>query len=148
MANSGNAKKRIALARRLYEIAGHLETHGELPEDASWSAVRKLAKSLMRNVASMERDAEHAKKQALAERDLLKSEVHMELVDRDANAARVAERQRFLFDRAHIAQTRSLANDHASASAAFVEAAIVALCPHHNPPSHGCEVIANAQKVQ
>jgi len=147
MSNPTGSKKRISLAKRLHEISAYLETHEKLPDDMTWVMVRKLAKSLVRSVAAVERAAENERKRALVQRDLLTCELHGEMVDRDANAARVAERQRFLYDRACVSQHRTLANERAAASAAFVEAAIVALCPHYNAPSHGCELIANTQKA-
>lgn len=77
-----------------------------------------------------------------AEKDVLKAELHCEAVDREANAARVAERQRFLFERAVALPGQSEASERASASAAFVEAALASLCPHDLLPAAGCEALA------
>ena len=79
-----------------------------------------------------------------AELDAMRSEIHAELVDREANTARVAERQRFLFERTSAQPGQLSAYDRASASAAYVEAALVALCPHSSTHSAGCDELAAA----
>lgn len=135
-------RKRVLLAKRLFNIADHLASHNSLPEETTWNDVRKIAKSLMRAVTQAERQQEADAKRALVERDVMRSEMHGELVDREANAARVAERQRFLYERPLAQNGLAQAFERASASASFVEAALVALCPHAHPPSRGCEVVA------
>lgn len=144
MVASSDARKRIAMSRRLYEISDHMENHGALPDGTTWTEVRKLSKNLMRALLSAERTHSDERKRALKEQDLLRSETHIDQVDREANAARVAERQRFLYDRLSTAPGKANAAEHASASAAYVEAALVALCPHTNAPSRGCEIASKA----
>ena len=70
----------------------------------------------------------------------IRREVHDELIDREANAARIIDRQRTLFERSGLDGQLS-AHERAIASANFVESAIAALCP--NPPAHSadCELV-------
>ena len=89
-----------------------------------------------------ERNASYLKARAVIEKDQLRAEMHCELVDREANAARVAERQRFLFERSMAQPGQASAAERASASALYVEAALVALCPHSTPRSPGCDQLA------
>ena len=90
-----------------------------------------------------ERNAAYLKSRAVIEKDQLRAEMHCELVDREANAARVAERQRFLFERSMAQPGQASAGERASASALYVEAALVALCPHSTPRSPGCDQLAS-----
>lgn len=78
----------------------------------------------------------------LVEKDLLRQEMHAEQVDREANAARVAERQRFLFERSLAQPGQSAAGERAVASASFVEAALASLCPHASQKSPGSTQLA------
>jgi hypothetical protein len=103
--------------------------------------------SLKTTLLSIKREISHNQSRFTAERDALRSELHCESVDREANAARVAERQRFLFERAVALPGQGDASDRASASAAFVEAAMASLCPHGPPPASGCEALcAHAER--
>lgn len=79
---------------------------------------------------------------ARSQLDILRTEINSELVDREANAARIAERQQFLFQRASALPGQLGAAERAVASATYVEAALVALCPHVNTPMTGCAHIA------
>lgn len=81
-----------------------------------------------------------------AELDCLRSEMHCELVDREANAARISERQRFLFERQSAQPGQLTAAERAAQSAAYVEAALAALCPHSTPLAPGCEQLARVHK--
>jgi hypothetical protein len=67
-------------------------------------------------------------------------------VDREANAARVSDRQRFLFERAAAQAGQAAASERAAQSAFFVESALVSLCPHHPcPPASGCVQLAERE---
>ena len=76
---------------------------------------------------------------ARIERDSVKLEMHAELVDREANSARVADRQRLLFERSAAQPGQASAGERAVQSAAYVEAALASLCPHGAAVSVGCE---------
>lgn len=92
---------------------------------------------------TIQREMAHQQARHIAEKDALKAEIHCESVDREANAARVAERQRFLFERSVALPGQVDAADRASASASFVEAALASLCPHGLPPVPGCAALCS-----
>lgn len=107
-------------------------------------SLNKLFSEQERALKKARRDFEFQKMRHTTELDTLRSEVHCELVDREANAARISERQRFLFERPVAQPGQTAANDRAAASAAYVEAALCALCPHSTPRSNGCDQISSA----
>lgn len=72
---------------------------------------------------------------------MLRAELHGELVDREANAARVNERQKYLFERAEAQTHQSSAHERAAASAAYLEAALQSLDVHVQQPQVGCEAL-------
>ena len=112
------------------------------PAELNLKEIRNTAKRLNKLLQTLARQKAYEDARATAELDTLRSEMHAELVDREANAARVAERQRFLFER-HTAQAgQASAAERAAQSAAFVEAALVSLCPHITPQSAGCAQLA------
>ena len=106
------------------------------------SEVRSAAKRLNKILQGVARHRTFEKARSTAELDALRSEMHTELVDREANAARVAERQRFLFERSSAQNGQAVAAERAAQSAAFVEAALVSLCPHTASQSPGCSQLA------
>lgn len=110
--------------------------------DATPSLAQAKLKDLDNTLQLIKREVAIAHARHTAEKDVLKAELHCEAVDREANAARVAERQRFLFERAVALPGQGDASERASASAAYVEAALASLCPHTLPPAAGCEALA------
>lgn len=138
----------LSLTTELHEeVIAAIESGHEL----DLTTFKKRLKTLNRLFAEQKQELTQTKRtlhfqklRATVEVDALRAEVHAELVDREANAARVAERQRFLFERAVALPGQLSASDRAGASAAFVEAALVALCPQTTTPSHGCEQLSNS----
>ena len=142
MSTSTPAAEGLSLTKQLYqqlqkgaekiplsELSVHLKTLNRL-----FSEQDKALKGLKRTL-------DDQSKRHVIELDSLRSEIHCELVDREANAARIIERQRFLFERS-VAQPGQLhGHDRAAASAAYVEAALSALCPHTITPSSGCDAL-------
>ena len=134
----------LSLTKELYERLFNKE---EIPYPELQKHLRTLNKLFSEQDCALKkarRELADEKSRHVAELDTLRSEVHCELVDREANAARITERQRFLFERTCAQPGQSAANDRAFASAAYVEAAMVALCPHPAPPSSGCDQLASA----
>lgn len=87
----------------------------------------KLCKAANATIAKQRGHIREARARSRAERDILQMEVRADLVDREANAARVMEKQRFLFERSHARQGVGIAHDNACASVAFIEAALMSL---------------------
>ena len=138
----------LALSAELHdEVQSAIESGSSLDLHAIKKKLRtlnRLFSEQKQELTQTKRTLHFEKLRATAERDVLRAEVHAELVDREANAARVAERQRFLFERSVALPGQLSACDRAGASAAFVEAALVALCPQTTVPSPGCEQLKSA----
>jgi len=134
----------LSLTKELHErlATGQDISNNELQRHLR--SLNKLFSEQERALKRARRDFEAQTLRHTTELDALRSEVHCELVDREANAARISERQRFLFERPTAQAGQAAANERASASAAYVEAALVALCPHSNPRSSGCDQISSA----
>ena len=116
----------------------------QLSEALATDEQRKLLTRVRKCLLRQQRALEHAKHRARAEVDLLRSELHGELVDREANAARVNERQRCIFEREQALAGQSTAHARAQASAAYLEAALVSLDVHTHSVGHGCQVLYTA----
>lgn len=133
----------LLLARRLCE---KIHTTAENPTSESMCALKDDLQKLYILVQQSTRETCAERSRFLIEKDLLTVEMHADQVDREANAARVAERQRFLFER-HAALTgQSASLEKATASAAYVEAALSSLCPYVNQKSPGSDQLAEAAK--
>jgi len=131
----------LSATKLLFEVTDAAIDAGN-PAQLNLKDIRNTAKRLNKLLQVLARQKAYEQARATAELDALRSEMHAELVDREANAARVAERQRFLFER-HTAQVgQASAAERAAQSAAFVEAALVSLCPHTTPQSTGCAQLA------
>ena len=130
-----NTNDGLSMSKSLYEAADAAIRNDS---QIDLAAVRSTAKKLNKLLLGLARQQNFEKTRSTTENDVLRAEMHAELVDREANAARVAERQRFLFERAAAQQGQAAAGDRAAQSAAFVEAALVSLCPHTTPISPGC----------
>ena len=129
----------VTLSKSLYESA---ERAAKGTEPLDVATVKALSKRLCKLTQAAERTRISEKNRAVAELDVLRSEMHSELVDREANSARVAERQRFLFERSAAQNGQASAAERAAQSAAFVESALVSLCPHTTARSPGCSQLA------
>ena len=130
-----DAQEGLGLTKNLFEAADNAINDNE-PLDSG--VVRSTAKRINKLLQTMARQQSVEKARATAELDTLRAEMHAELVDREANGARVAERQRFLFERNAAQNGQASASDRAAQSAAFVEAALVSLCPHTTTHASGC----------
>lgn len=104
--------------------------------------LRAIATDLHTTALADARRSADAASHARVQLDILRTEINSELVDREANAARIAERQQFLFQRASALPGQLTAAERAVASATYVEAALVALCPHVHVPMSGCAHLA------
>lgn len=116
---------------------------GALPGALSTSdTILQHVADLEANIIALQRALAAERSRTLSERDIANSEMHAELVDREANSARVSERQRFLFERNSSLPGQSTAADRAVGAVHYVEAALVALCPHESASGGGCEQLA------
>jgi hypothetical protein len=97
--------------------------------DLNLSELQKIAKLCAKKAKNYNRELHMLKLRSRTERDILRNELRSDGVDREANAARVAERQRILFERSSAQAGALSAYDRASSSASYVEAALASLCP-------------------
>ena len=105
---------------------------------------KRLLVRVRKCLAKQQRELVVARHRARAEVDVLRSELHGELVDREANAVRVNERQRVLFERQEALAGQSSAHERAQASAAYLEAALVSLDVNAHSVGLGCEALYNS----
>jgi hypothetical protein len=130
-------KDALTATKRLYEALEQAR-RGKQVDYKQLKRQAKLANAVLVSVQRRHADEIVA---ARVERDALRAEMHGELVDREANGARVSDRQRVLFERATALPGQSAAQEKAQASASFVEAAISSLCPHAGARSAGCDLL-------
>ena len=114
------------------------------PEQPSFASLKELVTRLSDAVLHSLDEAEQANTRLAIELHCVRAAMHEELVDREANAARIQDRQRLLFDRANAQEGQLSAHDRAALSANYVEAALGALCPQPAGPAAGCHVAADA----
>ena len=101
----------------------------------------KALEEIRHTLVQIQHQIAHEKARHITEKDILRAELHCEAVDREANAARISDRQRFLFERAVALPGQAEASDRAAASASYVEAALASLCPHNVAHMPGCEAL-------
>ena len=122
-----NATK--ALHKRLRELdRDNIESDGHLYPTVNFPALKKLAAEANRAIQAMQRHASDEVVRADVRENLLREAVRDELIDREANAARVLDRQRTLMG----VGTGGLAAVHERAlqSAGQIGASIDGLCPY------------------
>lgn len=129
----------MTLAR---DLCVRIHEAGDVPNAKIMEDLRKDLDKLHTLVQTEARQTELERARCLLEKDAMRAEIHAEQVDREANAARVSERQRFLFERQEAQQGQSSAAERAVASASYVEAALTSLCPHANQLSPGTVQLA------
>lgn len=123
-------------------LCARIQDAGDNPSTELMSSLRQDLRQLQVLVQAEARRTAAERQRFLVEKDVLRQEMHAEQVDREANSARVAERQRFLFERAASQPGQSAAGERAVASASFVEAALASLCPHISEKSPGSAQLA------
>jgi hypothetical protein len=132
--------KRIFLEMKQCEISGEppcIETVKD------WKSVVRVANA---EVSRLSKLVSHSSERHAVDKAVLSEEMRSELVDREANAARTAERFRVIQDRISTSDT---GYDKAVHSASVIESAIADLCSHALNASVGSnllydKMIANA----
>lgn len=140
-----HTKKALSATRALHkrlrelEITDHSES-AKSKDNIDWKALRQLAADANRAVQAMQRHASHEALCADVRANILREAVRDELIDREANAARVQERQRSIFEGQEPDALSAL--DKASQLVAVVESSIASLCPHRLQRAPGVSVLA------
>lgn len=142
-----DAKAKIALnaTKRMYTKLRELEeAQGAGAIEGSWNpdfvGLMKLAAEANRAVQSMQRLAHLEARRAEISQGVLREAMRDELIDREANAARVLDRQRAL---AESQNCGTVVLDRALASARSIEASIGALCPNQLSIAAGVAELAD-----
>lgn len=104
--------------------------------------LKKLAADANKAIVAMQRHASDDAVRADVRENILREAVRDELIDREANAARVHDRQRALFE-GRDSNTLTVF-DRVNQTVAGVEASIASLCPHGLQRSSGVTVLAEA----
>jgi hypothetical protein len=140
------AKKALDATKTLHKRLREWEyksTHAEFNDGLDYAELKKLAADANKAVQAMQRIATDEALRADVRENVLREAVRDELIDREANAARIQDRQRLLLEQAGATETLS-AFDRAATSASSVEASIAALCPHQTRVAAGVVVLAAA----
>jgi len=132
-----NATK--SLHKRLRELEDTSET-ATVNDGIDWKPLKKLAADANKAIQAMQRHASDDAVRADVRENILREAVRDELIDREANAARVQDRQRTLFEGRDSAALSAF--DRANQQVATVEASIAALCPHQLQRAPGVSVLA------
>ena len=116
---------------------------GDEPFDRK--AAVKVLKTAQSTISSLRRHNFNQKTRHRVEKDILLSEIDNEQVDRSANAIRISDRQRQLFERS-VHQNVSIL-DTSIASAGFIENQLSSLCPHANSKADGSREVERAMTM-
>lgn len=129
----------MQLARRLCD---RIHDAGDAPSVQLMTSLRMDLERLRVLVQAQVRQSAFQQMRHRMERDLLVCESQSDQVDREANSARIADRQRFLFERQQAQSGQAAAAERAAASAAYVESALCSLCPYVTQTSSGSAQLA------
>ena len=136
------AKVALGATKRLHQGLGKLGSDREGFSDDDLTGLRTMAASANKAVQAMQRIARDQAVQADVREGILREAVRDELIDREANAARVLDRQRQLVDGRGDAST---VFERALQSAQQIEASLGALCPYQAPTAPGVAVLAGGR---
>lgn len=109
---------------------------------APWVELKALAAKANKAVQAMQRLGRDEAVRADVRHGILREAVRDELIDREANAARVLDRQRTL---AEAQRDGATVLERSLTSARGVEAAIGSLCPHQVHVAPGVALLANGR---
>jgi bacterioferritin (cytochrome b1) len=129
----------MQLARLLCD---RIQNAGDAPNAQIMASLRMDLERLRVLVQAQVRQSTFQQMRHRVERDILVCESQSDQVDREANSARIADRQRFLFERQQAQSGQAAAAERAAASAAYVESALCSLCPYVTQTSSGSAQLA------
>ena len=142
-----HAKKALSATKELHrrlreamEGADLVGVHG--PSKEEFKKLKTLAADANKAVQAMQRHASDDAVRADVRENVLREAVRDELIDREANAARILDKQRAIFEGRDA--TSLAAFDRANQTVASVEASVASLCPHQLQRATGVSVLAEA----
>ena len=131
----GHAKAALTATKKLYRLLDECEEAQNIGaleispgSYVDWSALKTLAANANKAVQALRKHAASEAMVADVREGILREEVREELMDREANAARVLDRQRTLMEVG--AGGLAAVHERALQSASQIEASIGALCPY------------------
>lgn len=134
-----HAKKALSATKNLHKRLRELEGS---PSEPDWPTLKKLAADANKAIQAMQRHASDDAVRADVRENILREAVRDELIDREANAARVADKQRAAFEGRDAAALTAF--DRANQMVAGVEASVASLCPHQLQRAVGVSILAEA----
>ena len=132
-----NATK--GLHTRLRELENDMVSTDRCNPD--FKKLKKLAADANKAVQAMQRHASDEAVRADVSLSILREAVRDDLIDREANAARVLDKQRGMLE---CNPDAASAFERAHAAANAVESAVIALCPHQTRHASGVALLAEA----
>lgn len=111
-------------------------------DDARCEPLKKLAARANKAVQAIQRCAHAESLRADVRESILREAVRGELIDREANAARVLERHRLFAEEGGSSSTAPSTFERARTAAASVEASIASLCSHRSRHAPGIALLA------
>ena len=137
------ATKKLWQGLNLLQVAAVNEPGADADAAAApWLELKALASKANKAVQVMQRLARDEAVRADVREGILREAVRDELIDREANAARVLDRQRAL---AETQREGTVILDRALASARGIDQAIGGLCPHQTQMAPGVALLANGR---
>tara|TARA_B110000902_G_scaffold15277_1_gene17988 strand:- start:2 stop:490 length:489 start_codon:yes stop_codon:yes gene_type:complete len=109
---------------------------------AEITKLKRLAADANRSVQAIRRCTATKKIQTAVELNLLRAAVQGELVDREANSARILDRQRVIFDNLSAKTPSSVAFDRAAIAVQSIESELAKLCPNRIIKGIGVALLA------
>lgn len=137
-----HAKKALNATKGLHNRLRELEdmaTTDQCLQD--FKKLKKLASDANKAVQAMQRHASDEAVRADVSLNILREAVRDDLINRDANAARVIDKQRSMLESNPCAAS---AFERAHTAANAVESAMIALCPHQTKHASGVALLAEA----
>ena len=137
-----SATKNLHKRLRDLEESPHVVIDGDPFPKVDYQALKKLAADANRAIQAMQRHASDDAVRADVRENILREAVRDELIDREANAARVHDKQRAMFEGRDSAALSAL--EKANHTVAGVEASLASLCTHQLQRAPGVSVLAEA----
>jgi hypothetical protein len=140
-----HAKVALSATKNLHKRLRELEeeslrkTHND---HIDFKELKKLAAGANKAIQAMQRHASDDAVRADVRENILREAVRDELIDREANAARVHDKQRAMFEGRDSVALSAL--EKANQTVAGVEASLASLCPHQLQRAPGVSVLAEA----
>tara|TARA_Y100000389_G_scaffold71280_1_gene68003 strand:+ start:2001 stop:2447 length:447 start_codon:yes stop_codon:yes gene_type:complete len=138
-----HTKKALSATKNLHKRLREWEereAESDSPPSVDYTELKKLAADANKAVQAMQRHASDDAVRANVRENILREAVRDELIDREANAARILEKQRAFFEGKDAGTLKAL--ERVNQTVANVEASIASLCPHQLQRAAGVSVLA------